>query len=287
MAISNSNRDVREPVIVTADGAGQTLRLAWSSVWSGFLIAVGAFLLLTVLGLAVGISAADVGPASDGNAKGLGIGAAAWSAVTLLIALFLGGMVATRTGMVHDRAVGITEGVLVWVLSILALIYMAGSGIGMLSSGVFGALGGAAQGAAAAVKNVDVTQLASGDVDQIVARMKDPATVRLVAAATGMPEQEARSTLGEIAQRVETARADPAGASAQARAGMEQLAEKAGARVERAAAQAQPYAAATLWSTLGAMVAALLAAIVGAMFGRAQAARRLGGGVAVATRAVQ
>jgi hypothetical protein len=274
MAITNT--DVRDQVVVAPSATTPGLRVAWSSVWSGFLIAVGAFLLLTVLGLAIGISAADVTPGSDGNAKGLGFGAAVWSGVTLLIALFLGGLVATRTGMVYDRAVGMTEGVLVWVLSILALIYMAGSGIGMLSSGVFGALGGAVQGAAASVRNVDVSQLTSGDVNQVVARMKDPATVRLVAAATGTPEQEARSTLSAIAQRVEAARADPARATAEARAGVEELAVKASARVERAAAQAQPYAAATLWSTLGAMVVALLAAIAGAMVGRAQAARRLG-----------
>ncbi len=278
MAISNMNTDVTDQFAIAPAAAAQGLRVAWSSVWTGFLIAVGTVLLLTVLGLAIGISAADVGPATEGNAQGLGISAAVWSGVTLLIALFLGGMVATRTGMVYDRAVGITEGVLVWVLSILALIYMAGSGVGMLSSGVFGALGGAVQGAAAAVKNVDVAQLTRGDASQIVARMNDPATVSIVAAATGTPEAEARSTLAGIAQRVEAARADPARATAEARAGLDELAAKAGARVERAAEQAQPYAAATLWSTLGAMVVALLAAIAGAMVGRAQAVRRLGGG---------
>ena len=95
-----------------------------------------------MLGLAIGISAADVDPAQDGNAKTLGIGAAVWSGLTLLIALFIGGMVATRTGMVYDRASGMIEGVLVWVLAIILLIYLASSGIGMLTSGVFGALGG-------------------------------------------------------------------------------------------------------------------------------------------------
>lgn len=253
----------------------QGYRVAWSSVWSGLLIAVGIFLLLTVLGLAIGISAADVGPGTDGNARGLGLGAAVWSGATLLIALFFGGLVATRTGMVYDRAAGITEGFLIWVLSILALLYMAASGIGLLSGGVFGALGGVTQGAAAAVRNVNVTELTSGDVTQITSRMRDPATARVVATALGVPEQEARSTLDGIAQRVEAARNDPAKATAEARAGIEQLAARAGQRVERAAAQAQPYAATTMWSTLAAMVAALIASIAGAMTGRKMAAQRL------------
>lgn len=269
--------DIHERVLVAPGADRQGIRVAWGGVWSGFLVAVGVLLLLSVLGLAIGISAADIGPGEDANAKGLGIGAAIWSGVTLLIALFVGGMVATRTGMVHDGTTGMIEGVLIWVLSILALIYMAGSGIGMLSSSVFGVLGGVTQGAAAAVRSIDVGELTSGDVTQITARLNDPKTVQLVAAATGMPQQEARSTLAGIAQRVEAARNDPTQAVAEARKGVQELASKAGARVERAASQAQPYASATLWTTLIAMVVALLAAVGGAMTGRRQVVQRLAG----------
>lgn len=264
----------------------QGIRVAWGGVWCGFLVAIGIFILLSVLGLAIGVSAADVGPGEDGNARGLGIGAAIWSGLTLLIALFVGGMVATRAGMVYDRAAGMMEGVLIWVLSILALIYMAGSGVGMLTSGVFGALGGVTRGAAQAVSNVDVAALSSGNVEQITARLNDPKTVQLVAAATGVSQDEARSTLSGIAQRVQGARNDPTQAAAEARRGLEELASKAGARVERAAATAQPYASATLWSTLIAMVLALAAAIAGAMTGRNQAAQRLGESTTSSARVV-
>ena len=268
--------EIHEHVVVAPTANLQGIRVAWGSVWSGFLVALGVFLVLSVLGLAIGISAVDIGPGEDANASSLGIGAAIWGGLTLLIALFVGGLVATRTGMIYDGAAGVIEGVLVWVLSILTLIYMAGSGIGLLSSGVFGALGGVTQGAAAAVRNIDVTELTSGDVTQISARLNDPKTVQLVAAATGMPQQEARSTLAGIAQQVEAARNDPTQAVAEARKGLQELASKAGARIERAAASAQPYASATMWSTLVAMVIALLAAIGGAMTGRRQVARRLG-----------
>lgn len=265
----------------------QGSRIAWGGVWSGLLVAVGVFLLLSVLGLAVGVSAADVGPGQDGNAKGLGIGAAVWSGVTLLIALFVGGMVATRTGMVYDRATGMIEGVLVWVLAIIMLIYLASSGIGMLTSGVFGALGGVTRGATSAVSSsVNLGELASGNVDQITARLNDQKTVQLVAAATGMPQAEARATLSGIAQRVESARSDPAQATAEARRGVEELTAKASARVERAAAEAQPYASATMWSTLLALVLALAAAVAGAMTGRKQVANRLDG-VATTAAAVR
>lgn len=251
-------------------------RVAWGGVWGGFLVGIGVFLLLSTLGLAIGVSTANIGPTANLDASRIGTGAAIWSGLTLLVSLFVGGMVATRTGMVYDKASGFIEGVLVWVLSILAVMYMAGSGIGMLASGASGLLGGITQGATTVVRNADMTELASGDVDRIIDRLNDAETVQLVATATGMSQSEARASLTDIRERVEAARNDPAQAAEAARQGFEDLASQAAARVEKAAAEAQPYASATIWTALGAMVLALLAAVSGAMTGRRQVARRLG-----------
>jgi len=183
--------------------------------------------------------------------------------------------VATRTGIVFDRAASLIEGVLVWVLSILAIIYMASSGIGLLASSVTGLVGGLTQSAGAVASGIDVTALTSGDANQIVARLEDPKTAQLVAAATGMSQDEARSTLGGIVQRVQAVRNEPAQALAEAKKGLQDLATRAGQRVERAAAAAQPYASATMWTTLVAMLLALVAAVGGALTGRNQVERRL------------
>lgn len=168
------------------------------------------------------------------------------------------------------------EGALVWVLSILTIIYMATSGVGMLASSVSGVLGGLTQGAAAAVqKNIDVAELTSGDVSQIVERLNDPKTVQIVAAATGLTQAEARTKLAEIQQRIRAVPDDPSQAIREAREGLQELAAMAAERVERAAAAAQPYASATMWTTLAAMVLALLAAIGGAMVSRRRVELRL------------
>lgn len=274
MAMTSSA--INEPVVVAPSPSLQGMRIHWGGVWSGFLIAAGVFLLLGVLGLAVGITTADIGLDEDLNASALGTGAAIWSAVTLLIALFIGGMVATRSTMIYGRAAGVIEGVLIWVLALLALIYMAGSGIGLVTSGVMGTLGAAVKGATVvAATTVDADAISSGDVDQIMRRLNDAQTVQVVAAATGMPPSEARARLSEIAQRVEAVRADPAAAAREAREGLQQLVAQAAQRVEQAAARAQPYASATLWTTLLAMVLGLVAAIAGAMTGRRQVTRGL------------
>ena len=127
-------RERYEPA-VTASGTLEGVRVSWGGVWSGFLIAMGILLLFSAFGLAIGISAAGSSTGEGMNARGLGIGAAIWGAVTLLAALFVGGMVATRVGMVFDRTVAVIQGALIWVLATLAIIYLAGSGIGLVASG--------------------------------------------------------------------------------------------------------------------------------------------------------
>lgn len=262
--------------ITAASAVQQGSRIAWGGVWSGLLVALGVVLVLTVLGLAIGISAAEMGPGEEANAGGLGFGAAVWSGLTLVIALFVGGLVSTSTGMVYDRANGVIQGVLVWVLAVLLLIYMAASGVSMLTGSVFGALGSATRGAASAASvGMDVTELTAGDVSQITSRLRDPTTVQIVAAATGMPQAEAQSTLSAIAERVESVRDNPVQVAAEARRGAEEIGAKVAEQARQAAATAQPYASASMWSTLLALLLALAAAVGGAMTGRSRVANQL------------
>ena len=106
----------------------QTLRVSWSSVWSGALISLGAMLLLATLGLAIGVSAADR-EAGTTTARALGTGAAIWAGLTLLVAVFVGGMIATRFGLIEDTPTSAVHGALVWVLSVVAVLYLATSGV--------------------------------------------------------------------------------------------------------------------------------------------------------------
>ena len=105
------------------------LRVSWGGVWGGVLVTMGSLLLLSALGVAVGMTALDPNSADPNRiAKVAGV----WGAASLLMSLFLGGLVATRIGMVFDRATGMFEGVLVWVVSMLLMAAFAGSGLGMV-----------------------------------------------------------------------------------------------------------------------------------------------------------
>lgn len=251
------------------------LSVSWGGVWSGVLLVVGMLILLTMLGLAIGISAVDPG---DTEAQTFGTGAAIWGGLSLLVALFVGGMVSTRFGMVYDKATGAFEGVLVWVLSTLLIMYLAGTGISMVAGGAFKLIGGATQAVTAVAQTINPDELSSGTVDQIVQRLRDPETARTVSSMLGTPQEQVQQNLSQIADRVTEARADPAKAAAEARQGIQQMVADWQARggVSAVAERMQPEASATAWIALLAMILSLLAAVWGAMLGRRRAAVRAG-----------
>jgi hypothetical protein len=262
--VSERRRDGLYPQILQAEGK----KVSWGGIFGGVLVAVGVLLLLAALGMAVGISVAQPGETDAGN---LGTGAAIWAAASLLIALFVGGMVSTRIGAISDRTTGFFEGVLVWVVAILLMAYLAGSGVSMLAGGAFKVVGGATQAIGAVAQaqgggNVDV----SGGVDQILQRLRDPATAQQIASATGMQQRDVQATLSETAQRVESNRDNPTQAATEAKQGMAQLLEKAksSGALEQKAEEVKPAATKAAWITFGALVLSLLAAVAGAISGR-------------------
>jgi len=110
------------------------MKVSWGEVWAGALVVLGALLVLTSLGLAVGVSAGT----RNVSQSALGTGAAIWSALSLLIALFLGGMAATRLSMVWDRVTGLLQGMLVWVTSLVIVLYLNAVGVGLIFGSALG-----------------------------------------------------------------------------------------------------------------------------------------------------
>ena len=135
---THERRRVAYPGIFGAEG----MRVSWGGIFGGVLVAVGLLLLLAALGVAVGITAVDP---SQADASKLGIGGAIWAGVSMLVALFVGGLVSTRIGATFDGSTGFFSGFLVWIVSLLLVAYLAASGISSLASGAFSLMGGDAQ----------------------------------------------------------------------------------------------------------------------------------------------
>jgi hypothetical protein len=242
-------------------------KVSWGGIFGGVLVALGVLLLLGALGVAVGISAADPGQT---QASTLGAGAGIWTAVSLLIALFVGGMVSTRIGAITDGTTGFFEGALVWVVSILLMLYAASSGVSLIAGTATRLVGGATQAASTVMQGGGANVDMSGGVDQILQRLKDPKTAQQIASATGMEQSEVQQSLSSTAQRVEKNRSEPTKAAAEAKAGMSELMQKAksSGALEQKAEEIQPQASRAAWITFGALLLSLLAAVIGAMSGR-------------------
>src|SRR4051812_5801983 len=112
-----------------ARGGLEGLRVSWGGVWGGVLMTMGTMLLLGALAVAIGATAIDPERADRGKVM---TAAGIWGAASLLISLFMGGMVATRIGMVLDRATAAFEGMLVWIVTVMLMAAFAGSGLGLV-----------------------------------------------------------------------------------------------------------------------------------------------------------
>ncbi|HEY8521167.1 MAG TPA: hypothetical protein VIN61_13885 [Gammaproteobacteria bacterium] len=243
------------------------MRVSWGGIFGGVLVALGLLMLLSALGLAIGISAVEPGRTDPSS---VGTGAGIWGAVSMLVALFVGGWTATRIGAITDRTTGFFEGALVWVVSVLLMAYFATSGIGALAGGAFRVAGGATQAIGQAVQSqggVDIDT--SGSIEQIAQRLRDPQTAQRLAQVTGLPQDQVQQTLNQTAQRVQGS-SNPAQAAQEAQRGAAQLMEQArssGALAQRAE-EIQPEASAAAWLTFLALLLSLAAAVIGSMVGR-------------------
>ena len=102
-----------------------TDRVRWGPVWAGLFIAVSTWVVLSVLGLGIGLSAYDPGK----SAQGYGWGAAIWAGVSAIIAFILGGWWAARTAAVRGESNGLINGVMVWAVGVPLLFLLFGAGM--------------------------------------------------------------------------------------------------------------------------------------------------------------
>lgn len=129
-------------------------RLSWGAVFAGLAIALTLQLVFTLAGAAIGLGAWN-----PSGGVGLGIGAAIWAIVSILISLYVGGATAGWAAGALTRPVGMLHGALVWALTTLVTTWLVASGISTIAGAAFGVAGKvagatagvAAQGASAAV----------------------------------------------------------------------------------------------------------------------------------------
>lgn len=136
---------------VRARGELTGFRLSWGAIFAGLVTAIVLQVVLTVLGLAIGLSAWDP---SEG-VGGIGTGVWVWALLSALVSLFAGGVVTGRLAGILTRGDGALHGLLMWGLSLIVGLWLVGSGAGFVLGTAFDVIGSTvAATAGAAVSGV-------------------------------------------------------------------------------------------------------------------------------------
>lgn len=119
--------------------------IRWGAVLAGVAVGISVQLVLTLLGIASGLSMTSI---QQGEAPGTG--ALVWAGVSMLVSALVGAYVAGRMSGLKRKTDGILHGVVSWAVTTLLFVVLATSAGGSLLSGLFSGIG---QGATAAAQS--------------------------------------------------------------------------------------------------------------------------------------
>jgi post-segregation antitoxin (ccd killing protein) len=116
-------------------------RMSWGAALAGVAIALVIQLVLSLLGVGIGMSTVEPLTGETPPTATLGTAAGMWWMVSWCIALWLGGWVAGRLAGMPRRLDATLHGVLTWAFTTLVLFYLLTTAIGDLIGGGFMSLG--------------------------------------------------------------------------------------------------------------------------------------------------
>jgi hypothetical protein len=248
-------------------------RVRWGGIIGGCVVAVGFLMLLTALGLAVGLSAADdLWQMNTETIKDFATGAGLWTTISLLAAFFIAGLVAAK---ITDRPDGgaFLHGMLTWVILSSFLSWLVSSGMRPELAGVSGRPNSATSSGSLGTVPLTLTgdelarSLGLDDPGQVSTRLTDPRIPLIVAAAAGLSAQDAQAVVNELQTRVAAVRDDPAAVSAEVNNFMSRLLERAHANAPQTTDAVRRNAEVSSWTLFGIMALTLLISTAGAFVG--------------------
>lgn len=279
-------------------GVGRS-RISWGAVIAATVVSLGVWILLYAFGLAVGFT--TLTPTDAGSWRATGIGTGIWSVIAPLIALFIGGLIASRESTVIRRLDAAVHGAVLWGLTAVLGLFLIGSLMTSLVGGAANLIGGtvstAAEAGGAAAAGASGGQQQGGVLEALGINANDlVAPINAQLREEGRPEvtaQGLQAALGGVINNAlrtgELNRQDVVAAltantaltrqDAQAVAGQleqqwTQQASQIRAQAESATAAAADATAGAMWAISIALLLSLLAAVGGALLGFKRERRR-------------
>ncbi|MGE5386570.1 MAG: hypothetical protein ACM3SV_11875 [Betaproteobacteria bacterium] len=112
----------------------------WGAIIAGIIVGMATQLILTLLGLAAGLSAMEL-MRGDRAISDAPTYAAVWQGVTMLISAFVGGYVAARMSGLQRKGDGMLHGLVAWGATTLLVALLATSAVGAMFGSTFSAVG--------------------------------------------------------------------------------------------------------------------------------------------------
>jgi hypothetical protein len=165
-----------KPSLQPTDLLAVRSRVSWAAIIAGAMVALTIYIVLMLLGLAVGITAAIRGTDID-----LGTGSGFYTLFALAASFFFGGWTASRLAVGESRLEAVLYGVILWGVLFLGMLWLVASGI---RTG-FTAMIGVASGTYAVASDASGAG-ADFDADRLAADLKEQ----------GFDEQQVDKALG-------------------------------------------------------------------------------------------
>ncbi|MEX2121758.1 MAG: hypothetical protein WD847_19395 [Pirellulales bacterium] len=99
-------------------------RLSWGAIIAGAVLALAVYLVLTLLGGAIGLTISD-----NVRTDSLKTGGAIWAILATAIALFVGGWVTTQCTVGENKAEAVVHGVIMWGVVLAMLLWLTATGV--------------------------------------------------------------------------------------------------------------------------------------------------------------
>ena len=155
--------------------------ISWPAVFASLAVGISVMLLLTLAGVAVGVSVVEPGADSP---RVITMGAATWQTISMLMAAIVGGYVAARLSGLRRTADGVLHGAVSWGATTVLYAALATTALGTLTAGMFGLLApGTPERAASAA-----TSAFTGDRDQAQRTLE----------AAGLTAEQARTVVDQL-----------------------------------------------------------------------------------------
>lgn len=181
--------------------------ISWQAIFAGLAVGIALQLFLMLAGVAVG--GLVVEPGSD-TARQMSASAAIWSGVSMLIAAFVGGYVASRSSGLRRKGDGALHGAVTWGASTLLYAFLASTVLGAATSGLFGQL------------RPMLSQVIPQSMQQSPQSV-DRADVAQTLRNLGLSDEQIRNIMNEASAVAQSGEPTP-----QAQAGMERAADRVG-----------------------------------------------------------